>query len=73
LGESLPVNIYFGSKVGYTSKSRTEAAFVRTLDDRAIYILVIFADSPAYSKDEKIFPEISRYVFDALNSRGPSR
>lgn len=72
LGESLPPNIYFGSKVGYTSKSRTEAAFIRTLDDRAIYILVVFADSPAYSKDEKIFPEISRYVFDRLNSRGPS-
>ncbi|TAF54911.1 MAG: hypothetical protein EAZ60_15000 [Oscillatoriales cyanobacterium] len=26
LGESLPTNIYFGSKVGYTSKSRSEAA-----------------------------------------------
>jgi Beta-lactamase enzyme family len=72
LGESLPVNIYFGSKVGYTSKSRTEAAFVRTLDDRAIYILVIFADDRAYSRDETIFPAMSRYVFDRLNSRGPS-
>lgn len=69
LGESLPANIYFGSKVGYTSKSRSEAAFVRTLDDKAIYILVVFADDPAYAKDEGIFPEISRYVFDRLNSR----
>ncbi|MEG4485485.1 serine hydrolase [Microcoleus sp. D2_18a_B4] len=72
LGESLPPNIYFGSKVGYTSKSRSEAAFVRTLDDRAIYILVVFADDPAYSKDETAFPAISRYVFDRLNARGPS-
>ena len=72
LGESLPTNIYFGSKVGYTSKSRSEAAFVRTLDDRAIYILVVFADDPAYSKDETAFPAISRYVFDRLNARGPS-
>jgi len=72
LGESLPPNIYFGSKVGYTSKSRSEAAFVRTLDDRAIYILVVFADNPAYSKDETAFPAISRYVFDRLNARGPS-
>ncbi|MEG5016926.1 MULTISPECIES: serine hydrolase [unclassified Microcoleus] len=72
LGESLPTNIYFGSKVGYTSKSRSEAAFVRTLDDRAIYILVVFADDPAYSKDETTFPAISRYVFDRLNARGPS-
>lgn len=73
LGEFLPSNIYFGSKVGYTSKSRTEASFVRTLDDKAIYILVVFADDPAYAKDEGIFPEISRYVFDRLNDRGPSR
>jgi Beta-lactamase enzyme family len=71
LGESLPSNIYFGSKVGYTSKSRSEAAFVRTLDDRAIYILVVFADDPAYAKDDGIFPEISRYIFDQLNDRGP--
>ncbi|MFB8796388.1 MAG: serine hydrolase [Microcoleus sp.] len=73
LGESLPSNIYFGSKVGYTSKSRSEAAFVRTLDDKAIYILVVFADDPAYAKDETIFPAISRYVFDRLNAREPSR
>jgi Beta-lactamase enzyme family len=72
LGESLPTNIYFGSKVGYTSTSRSEAAFVRTLDDRAIYILVVFADHPAYAKDETVFPAISRYVFDRLNARGPS-
>lgn len=73
LGESLPANIYFGSKVGYTSKSRSEVAFVRTLDDQAIYILVVFADHPAYAKDETVFPAISRYVFDRLNARGPSR
>jgi len=72
LGESLPTNIYFGSKVGYTSTSRSEAAFVRTLDDRAIYILVVFADDVAYAKDETAFPAISRYVFDRLNTRGPS-
>ncbi len=71
IGESLPTNIYFGSKVGYTSRSRTEAAFVRTLDDRAIYILVVFADNPAYAQDETAFPAISRYVFDRLNARGP--
>ncbi|MEG3974804.1 serine hydrolase [Microcoleus sp. herbarium8] len=69
LGESLPSKIYFGSKVGYTSKSRSEVAFVRTLDDRAIYILAVFADDPAYSRDETAFPAISRYVFDRLNAR----
>ncbi|MEY3870029.1 MAG: serine hydrolase [Microcoleaceae cyanobacterium] len=69
LGESLPTNIYFASKVGYTSTSRQEVAFVRTLDDRVIYIFAIFADAPAYAKDEEIFPQLSRYVFDHFNAR----
>lgn len=68
LGESLPTNIYFGSKVGYTSKSRQDVAFIRTMDDRAIYILAVFAEDPAYAKDEEIFPEISRYVFDKMRT-----
>lgn len=67
LGESLPPDIYYGSKVGYTSRSRQEVAFVRTLNDKAIYILAVFGDDPAWSKNEKVFPQISRYVFDRLN------
>ncbi|MGC9525120.1 MAG: serine hydrolase [Limnospira sp.] len=67
LGESLPADIYFASKVGYTSRSRQEVIFVRTLDDRAIYILAIFATDPAYAQDEEIFPQMSRHIFDRLN------
>lgn len=67
LGESLPPDIYYGSKVGYTSRSRQEVAFIRTLNDKAIYILAVFGDDPAWSKNEKVFPQISRYIFDRLN------
>lgn len=67
LGESLPLDIYYGSKVGYTSRSRQEVAFVRTLNDKAIYILAVFGDDPAYAKNEEVFPKISRYIFDGLN------
>ncbi|EAW38496.1 serine hydrolase [Lyngbya sp. PCC 8106] len=67
LGESLPTNIYFGSKIGYTSHSRQEVAFIRTIDDKAIYILAIFANNSAYAEDEEIFPQMSRYIFDQLN------
>ncbi len=67
LGESLPPDIYYGSKVGYTSRSRQEVAFVRTLNDKAIYILAVFGDDPAYAKNEQVFPKISRYIFDRLN------
>lgn len=67
LGQSLPTDIYFGSKVGYTSYSRQEVIFVRTLDDQTIYILAIFANDPAYSQDQDIFPQMSRHIFDRLH------
>jgi len=66
LGESLPSNIYFGSKIGYTQNHRLDVAFVRTLDDKAIYILAVFGDDAAYAKDEEIFPELSRHVYDRM-------
>ncbi|MGB3512188.1 MAG: serine hydrolase [Microcoleaceae cyanobacterium] len=66
LGESLPTNIYFGSKIGYTSKDRMEVAFVRTLDDKAIYILAVFAEDAAYANDKQIFPQLSRHVYDRM-------
>ena len=66
LGESLPTNIYFGSKIGYTTEHRLDVAFVRTLDDKAIYILAVFAEDAAYAKDEEIFPKLSRHVYDRM-------
>ena len=70
IGESLPANIYFGSKVGFTTKHRMDVAFVRTLDDKAIYILAIFAEDPAYAQDEEIFPQLSRHVYDSMMAMG---
>lgn len=70
LGESLPTNIYFGSKVGLTSEHRMDVAFVRTLDDKAMYILAIFAEDAAYFNDEEIFPKLSRHVYDRMIGMG---
>ncbi|MDE5085490.1 MAG: hypothetical protein O4859_31575 [Trichodesmium sp. St18_bin1] len=70
LGESLPTNIYFGSKVGLTSEDRMDVAFVRTLDDKAIYILAIFAEHTAYVDDKEIFPKLSRHVYDRMIAMG---
>ncbi len=70
LGESLPTNIYFGSKVGLTSEDRMDVAFVRTLDDKAIYILAIFAEHTAYVDDKEIFPKLSRHVYDRMIALG---
>lgn len=65
-GEFLPPNTYLASKVGWTSESRQEVAYISTPDGKTAYILVIFADHPAYGEDWKIFPELSRLVFDRM-------
>lgn len=66
LGEPLPPDTYFASKVGLTTKTRTEVALVETKDRKASYILVVFANDPAYAGDETIFPEISSAVFNRM-------
>jgi len=66
LGESLPVETYFASKVGWTSGSRQEVALVRSADGRAEYILVVFGDDRAYADNWEIFPKISRLVYNRI-------
>jgi beta-lactamase class A len=66
-GESLPTDIYFASKAGWTANTRQEVAFVRTRDGKTAYILAAFAEDAAYAKNGQIFPQISRQVFDRLN------
>lgn len=51
------------------SESRQEVAYIATQDGKAAYILVIFADAPAYGDDWEIFPAISRFVFNQMVSR----
>jgi beta-lactamase class A len=64
LGEGLPPNVLFLSKAGWTSQTRQEVAFVQ--DGNTAYILAIFAEDKAYATNAKIFPEMSRFVFERL-------
>ncbi len=64
LGEGLPANVQFLSKAGWTSQTRQEVAFVR--DGNTTYILAIFAEDQAYARNAKIFPEMSRVVFQSM-------
>ena len=64
LGEGLPVGVQFLSKAGWTSQTRQEVAFVK--DGSASYILTIFAEDPAYARNAKIFPEMSKFVFKQM-------
>lgn len=65
-GESLPTNIYFASKAGWTSSTRQEVAYIS--DGKTAYILVVFAEDRAYAQNRKIFPQISRLVFERMTS-----
>ncbi len=62
-GESLPTDVYFASKAGWTSQTRQEVAFISNSDGKVAYILAVFAEDSAYARDQKIFPEISRLVY----------
>ncbi len=64
LGEGLPPNIQFLSKAGWTSQTRQEVAFVR--DHNTAYILAIFAEDKAYARNAKIFPQMSKLVFEQM-------
>lgn len=66
--QSLPNDVTFAGKAGWTSGSRQETAYIATPDGKTAYILTIFAEDKAYAFDWKIFPQISRIVFDRMTS-----
>lgn len=68
LSELLPSSeVYVASKVGWTSTSRQEVAYIATKDGKSAYILAIFGDDPAFADDWKIFPEISLHIYRRMN------
>ncbi|MGL4500547.1 MAG: serine hydrolase, partial [Planktothrix sp.] len=68
LGEYLPVNVKFASKVGWTSQSRQDAAIIESPDGKNRYILVIFGDDESYAQNWTIFPEISLKIYKAMTA-----
>ena len=67
-GESLPTDVLFLSKAGWTSKTRQEVAYVKTKDGKTAYILAIFAEHPSYAQNWQIFPHISRQVYNRMTA-----
>jgi Beta-lactamase enzyme family len=67
-GESLPQDVSLVSKAGWTSSSRQEAALITTPSGECAYILVVFGDDPAYAQNLKIFPQISRHVYERMSA-----
>ncbi len=66
LGESLPTDTTFYSKMGWTFSNRNDAAIILTPDGKHKYILIVFGDDPSFYKDKNIFPEISRTIYNQL-------
>lgn len=69
LGEKLPLDTYFASKVGWTGSSRQDAAIIKSADGQAHYILVIFGDDKRYADDWEVFPAVSRQIFEQMKSQ----
>ena len=67
LSESLPNNVQFMGKAGWTYDTRNDAAIIATPDGTA-YILVVFADDSSYADDWDIFPSISELVFNRMTN-----
>ena len=66
LGESLPRDAYFASKMGWNFNTRNDAAIIGSPDAKYKYILVIFGDDPSFYKDKKLFPELSRMIYEKM-------
>lgn len=69
LSQSLPDDVYFAAKAGWTSGSRQEAAYIATRDGKSAYILVIFAEHSSYAYDWNVFPKMSLHVFNRMMAR----
>jgi Beta-lactamase enzyme family len=66
-GEALEKkNVIFASKAGWTSQTRQEVAYIATQDGKTKYILAVFAEDKAYAKNQKIFPQISKLVYQKM-------
>lgn len=68
LSASLPNNVNYMGKAGWTSNSRNDAGIITTPDGKT-YILVVFAEDKAYAYDWDLFPQISELVFRRMSKR----
>lgn len=69
LGESLTASeVRLISKVGWTSETRFEVAFIQSKSGQFGYILTVFGDGENYSNNWQLFPAISKLVYENMRS-----
>lgn len=66
LGEELPANTEFYSKMGWTFSNRNDSAIISSADKKVRYILVVFGDDPKFYEDKSFFPTISKIVYQKM-------
>lgn len=72
LGEGLPPDTEFYSKMGWTFNNRNDAAIIKSPDGSHSYILVIFGDDKAFYEDKEFLPLISKFVYEQMSTVPPS-
>jgi Beta-lactamase enzyme family len=66
-GGGLPKNAKIWSKAGWTSQVRHDAAYIE-IPNLQPYLLVVFTEGKAQSKNEEILPFISRKVVESMET-----
>lgn len=67
LGEALPPHTQLWSKAGWTSQVRHDAAYIE-IPERQPYLLVVFTEGKANSKNKQILPFISQAFVKAMDN-----
>ena len=66
LGEGLPPDTEFYSKMGWTFSNRNDSAIIANPDGKVRYILVVFGDDNKFYEDKNFFPTISKIVYQKM-------
>lgn len=66
LGSGLPQDAHIWSKAGWTSQVRHDAAYIE-LPSLRPYLLVVFTEGKAHSKNQAILPFVSQQVATAMH------
>ncbi|NJK36278.1 MAG: serine hydrolase [Oscillatoriales cyanobacterium RM2_1_1] len=67
LGEPfIGTEVQFASKVGWTSDSRTEVAFIRDPSGQVAYVLAVLGDGEPYSANVSFFPALSQSIYNQM-------
>lgn len=69
LGEGLPSDTNFYSKMGWTFNNRNDAAIIISPDRQVSYILVVFGDDKSFYEDKSFLPEVSRLVYQQMTEQ----